>query len=166
MKKLNMLLVFVLIGALAALLVACGQSDGQEPETDQPEAEHEETEEHGHGPEEHMTGTHDIPAEAEAVENPQPATEQSIVAGATLFAQNCAVCHGETGEGDGPTASELEVPPADLHEEHVQENSDGALFWIVSHGVPESPMPPWDDALSESERWHLVNYLRTFAKDE
>ncbi|MFQ5343887.1 MAG: c-type cytochrome, partial [Anaerolineae bacterium] len=126
-----------------------------------PEAEHEEAG-HGHGPEEHMGGHHDVPEEAAAVENPIPATEESVVAGATIFAQNCAVCHGETGEGDGPAAAALEEKPANLHEDHVQELSDGALFWIISHGVAKSPMPPWDNILTEDERWHVVNFVRTF----
>lgn len=34
--------------------------------------------------------------------------------GARLFAENCAVCHGETGQGDGPLAGDLGRRPADL----------------------------------------------------
>ncbi len=106
------------------------------------EAEHED--EDAHGPEEHMAGTgHDVPEEAAPV-------------------PSCAVCHGETGEGDGPAAGGLESEPSDLHADHVQENSDGALFYIITHGRPDTPMPAWEDVLSEEERWHLVNFLRTF----
>jgi mono/diheme cytochrome c family protein len=103
-----------------------------------------------------------VPEEAEALENPFPVTEESVAEGAALYARNCAICHGENGEGDGPAASGLEVLPANLHEDHVQVLSDGALFWIISHGKPETPMPPWDEVLSEEERWHIVNFLRTF----
>lgn len=130
-------------------------------------AGHDETEtggegEAGHGPAEHVAGGHGVPPEAAAVENPVPATEESVTTGAALYAQNCAVCHGETGEGDGPAAAGLEKEPANLHAGHVQANSDGALFWIISHGKPETPMPPWDNVLTEEERWHVVNFLRTF----
>lgn len=117
---------------------------------------------HEHSPEEHIAGHHGVPEEAAARENPIPATEDSIAKGAALFARNCAVCHGEQGEGDGPAAEAMEPKPANLHEDHVQSNSDGALFWIITHGRPETPMPPWDNVLSEEERWHLVNFLRTF----
>ncbi len=34
--------------------------------------------------------------------------------GAVLYRQNCAVCHGPTGAGDGTQAGELPVPPANL----------------------------------------------------
>ena len=115
-----------------------------------------------HGPEQHMGGQHDVPTEASDIPNPIPPTEESIARGAELYAKNCAVCHGVEGRGDGPIAATLEKQPANLHADHVQANSDGALFWIISHGRPDSPMPAWANILSEEERWHIVNFLRTF----
>lgn len=173
----------------ALLIVACAPSPPAPPavqaEQAQPE-EHNDGDEHGaevtqanpdehagedehmeaagmHSPEQHMAGMHhDVPAEAAAIPNPIAATAESLAIGKQLFATNCAVCHGETGEGDGPAAAGLEKPPANLHAAHVQENSDGALFYIISHGRPETPMPAWDNVLDEEQRWHVVNYLRTF----
>ncbi|WP_238364292.1 c-type cytochrome [Mesobacterium pallidum] len=34
--------------------------------------------------------------------------------GARLYAENCAMCHGATGQGDGPLAGEMSPPPANL----------------------------------------------------
>jgi mono/diheme cytochrome c family protein len=136
-------------------------------DVEQAAAEHPQEEAgHAHGPEEHMVGHHDVPAEAAAAKNPVPATDESIALGAKIYAQNCAVCHGATGEGDGPAAATLKVKPANLHEDHVQVLSDGALFWIITHGKPNSPMPPWDNVLTETERWHVVNFLRTFGQGQ
>lgn len=185
---------FWLIGlavAAALLIIACAPSppeppavqakqaeteehnDGDEHQEEAAEAapgEHADEDEHMeddmHAPEQHMAGMHsDIPAEAAAVPNPIAATDESLAAGEQLYATNCAVCHGETGEGDGPGAAGLQKPPANLHETHVQENSDGALFYIISHGKPDTPMPAWANILSEEERWHVVNYLRTFEEE-
>ena len=112
---------------------------------------------------EHTAGAaHSVPEEASEVPNPIEADAASVEAGSAIFVASCATCHGETGEGDGPAAEGLEVKPADLHESHVQELSDGALFYIVSHGIPDTPMVAWEDVLSEEERWHVVNFLRTF----
>ncbi|MFQ5854841.1 MAG: c-type cytochrome [Anaerolineae bacterium] len=133
-----------------------------EAEHQEAEAEHEEAAAHQHSPEDHMAGHHEVPEKAAAVPNPFSATDESIKSGAAVFAQSCAVCHGETGKGDGPAAETLEVKPANLHEGHVQGLSDGALFYIISHGRPESPMPAWDNILTEEQRWHVVNFLRTF----
>lgn len=176
---------FWLIGlavAGALLIVACAPSPPEPPAI---QAKQAETEEHNdgdehqeeaaedehieddmHAPEQHMAGMHsDIPAEAAAVLNPIAASTESLAVGEQLYAANCAVCHGETGEGDGPGAAGLQKPPANLHETHVQENSDGALFYIISHGKPDTPMPAWNNILDEEQRWHVVNYLRTFEEE-
>jgi mono/diheme cytochrome c family protein len=173
MARLTRTLRFALVVGLVAafLLAACGAptpapptpSEAEHMETQAEEAEHED--EDTHPPEEHMAGeAHDVPEEAAAVPNPFEASDESAEVGAALYAASCAICHGETGEGDGPGAEGLEREPSDLHADHVQENSDGALFYIVSHGRPETPMPAWEDVLSEEERWHVVNFLRTFGE--
>lgn len=171
-QKLVVALAVSLVAAL--LLAACGggpsspsaaqQADTSAEETQHMQA-HEHDDEHAHDADEHMSAMgHDVPEEADAMLNPIQADDESLAAGAALYAANCVVCHGETGQGDGPTAKELEKKPADLHADHVQDNSDGALFHIISHGRPDTPMPAWEDVLSEEERWHVVNFLRTFGE--
>ena len=88
----------------------------------------------------------------------------SIVQGATLFPEHCAVCHGTDARGDGPAAKTLPVPPANLTAAHLWMHSDGELFWWISHGI-EAPeggmaMPGFADALSEDERWALIDWVR------
>ena len=43
----------------------------------------------------------------------------------------------------------------------MHEMTDGELYWEMSEG--RSPMPAWKDQMTETERWQMVNYLRTFA---
>lgn len=179
-KSQRFMLILSILVIAGVLLSACSTSepaptateehDGEEAEHVNEEAEHtDEEDEHTdgedeHPPEEHEEGGHTVPNEAAAVPNPISASDESMASGGEIFATNCALCHGETGEGDGPAASALAVPPADLHEDHVQVLTDGALFYIISHSSPESPMPAWEDVLDEDERWHVVNFLRTFAE--
>jgi len=115
-----------------------------------------------HSPGDHLAGAHDVPDNVASVPNPIAADEESQSIGAELYALHCAVCHGANGEGDGPAAESLEKPPADLHESHVQGLTDGAMFHIITHGKPDSPMPAWEDTLAEAQRWHVVNFLRIF----
>ncbi len=110
---------------------------------------------------EDMAAMHNIPAEAAALPNPVPATAESVARGAEIFSVTCAVCHGATGQGDGPAGVALDPRPANLTAEHVQENTDGALFYTISHGVPGTAMVAWEAQFSEEERWSLVNFVRT-----
>jgi mono/diheme cytochrome c family protein len=44
----------------------------------------------------------------------EPENEALVAGGKDLFLRRCASCHGESGKGNGPTASVLKNPPADL----------------------------------------------------
>ena len=77
-----------------------------------------------------------------------------------LFQQNCVVCHGADGRGDGPRAAELNPAPADFRL-HVPAHDDPQLFYYISDGFPGSEMPKWKETISEQDRWNLVNFLRS-----
>ena len=96
--------------------------------------------------------------------NPIPPNEMSIAQGRILFETNCAPCHGETGLGDGPVGITLNPRPADLTQHAIPGvHPDGQLYLWISDGFPGSVMPKFRTALSDDERWHLVNYMRTLA---
>jgi putative copper resistance protein D len=84
----------------------------------------------------------------------------SIATGGRLFHENCAVCHGPSGTGDGPAARSLPRPPADLQAAHTVSHTAGDLFWWITGGIPRAGMPGFADRLSEEERWDVVNFLR------
>ena len=95
--------------------------------------------------------------------NPVPANANTIALGQKLYVANCFTCHGPTGSGDGPGAAALEKKPANLSERIKSTGEkDGELFWKISEG--RAPMITWKATLSETQRWELVNYIRTFAK--
>jgi putative copper resistance protein D len=89
-----------------------------------------------------------------------PYTVTSIVGGAAVYAERCAVCHGRAGGGDGPAAARLPRPPADLRAPHTGQHTAGDLFWWVSHGIARGGMPGFADALSDEQRWDVINYVR------
>lgn len=78
--------------------------------------------------------------------------------GGDMFHQYCASCHGSSGVGDGPTASELRTPPADLTRIAARRGGsfpDGDIarfidgrFDVAAHGTRE--MPIWGRKLGES----------------
>ena len=95
--------------------------------------------------------------------SPTAFSTDSIAAGAALYPQRCAACHGAEGRGDGPQAAESPVPPADLTAPHLWEHPDGELFWWISHGI-EAPegglaMPGFSPVLDEDAVWALIDFL-------
>jgi mono/diheme cytochrome c family protein len=94
------------------------------------------------------------PEKARAKRNPMAADPDAIAAGANLFDQHCAECHGDAGEGSRKGPSLLKDP--------VQTAPPGALFWLLTNGVVRRGMPVWSK-LPEPQRWQLVSYLKSLA---
>jgi mono/diheme cytochrome c family protein len=92
------------------------------------------------------------PAKARAKQNPLEPDIQAVVAGKNLFAQHCAECHGDGGQG-GKKAPSLRVS-------EIQGAQPGAIFWILTNGVVRKGMPVWSK-LPEPQRWQLVSYIRS-----
>lgn len=100
-----------------------------------------------------------------APENPTAADDASIARGAELYAINCKMCHGQTAEGNGPIAPFLANKPANLTSPVVQSKSDGSIFLTITNGVT-GKMPALNENFIISERWDLVNYIRTLKPNE
>ena len=98
------------------------------------------------------------PSSAKSLKNPYSG-KSSISQGKSIYKTRCTVCHGEKGKGDGPAGKALKPPAADHSSALVQDQTDGELFWKISEG--KGPMVSWKLILSEEDRWHVVNYLRT-----
>ena len=80
-----------------------------------------------------------------------------------LYAENCAVCHGNGGGGDGPRAKELDPPPARFTERtRMSETAPYVFYNAITLGVINTAMASFADSLSDQERWSLAFYLWTF----
>jgi mono/diheme cytochrome c family protein len=87
----------------------------------------------------------------------EPIQRTSPASGAEMYQAYCAVCHGKTGEGNGPAASALKVPPADLTMLAKRNNGKYPIDRVMSvlrfgahgpaaHGT--SQMPIWGPLFS------------------
>jgi mono/diheme cytochrome c family protein len=99
------------------------------------------------------------PRSVAARRNPIAADERSLAVGKAVYARECASCHGDDGRGNGAEAANLSRQPADFASSAVSNESDGELFWKITEG--KRPMPRYARTLSEDDRWHLVNYVRS-----
>ena len=102
------------------------------------------------------------PAKEAGKKNPVAVSESSLAAGQKIYLKRCVQCHGKTGNGDGPDAADLGIHPAKLSDPAIREQTDGALFWKITVG--KKPMPNYGSRLSPTDRWSVINYLRTLAR--
>ena len=105
------------------------------------------------------------PGEVSGPLNPLPADPPTRAAGQRLYADHCAVCHGASGQGDGPLAAGLAPRPADLTQHMAPgKHTDGQVFMWIKQGFPGTAMPAWGDRLDDQQIWQIVTYLRSFAQ--
>lgn len=86
--------------------------------------------------------------------------------GAQLYAQNCSVCHGDSGVGDGPAALGMAPAPANLREAARMDHlSLYAIYSTLGQGVEGTDMPAFADQLDDRQRWDLATYIAGFSAD-
>lgn len=80
--------------------------------------------------------------------------------GARIYAERCTDCHGQLGDGQGELVLAGSVePPLDMTDrEAVAVKSPLDWYEIITEGRIENLMPPWENALSEAERWDVALY--------
>ncbi|PYL09490.1 MAG: cytochrome c class I [Verrucomicrobia bacterium] len=110
-----------------------------------------------------MSGKWVSPASSAAKKNPIAPLQSSLAAGQKIYLKRCAACHGNAGNGDGPDAADLGIHPAKFSDPTMREETDGELFWKITVG--KKPMPGYGTRLSPTDRWNVINYLRTLAKE-
>ena len=114
--------------------------------------------------------TWELPEDADKTKNPTMPTTESVAKGKELYLErtkgNCIFCHGETGSGNEANLAKLRRKPADIsNKERMTAMTDGEVFWKISKGIT-GIMPAGEKRMTEEERWHVVNYVRTLAKDK
>ena len=107
-------------------------------------------------------GPYTIPADAMHQVNPVKPTPESIAQGKKYYGYDCAMCHGENGDGKGDVAKDEKLKLSDYRDPAaLQDKTDGELFYIIKNG--KGQMPPEGDRLKPAELWNLVNYIRSLA---
>ncbi len=91
-----------------------------------------------------------------------PVSAPDVEQGATIYAQNCAACHGTKGLGDGPQSMQLPVTVPGIGLADVARQASPADWYkMVSQGNLDRFMPPFVGALSDQQRWDVVSYAFT-----
>jgi mono/diheme cytochrome c family protein len=90
--------------------------------------------------------------------NPLPLDDTNMSAGANLYKERCAYCHGAPGRPSTSLSKAMFPPPPQLFEKDdmVTDDPEGVTYWKVTHGIRLSGMPGFASLLSDTQRWQLT----------
>jgi mono/diheme cytochrome c family protein len=94
--------------------------------------------------------------------NPVAASPDVIADGLAHYADHCASCHGNNGDGNTEMGRGLFPKTPDMRQAATQQLTDGELFYIIEHGVRFTGMPGWSTGTETGENatWRLVHFIR------
>lgn len=95
----------------------------------------------------------DVPEQrdhAQFIQNPFKVTDSFIEEGRAIYERLCVGCHGPAGE----------EPFYHSIKHHADRHTYGDYLWIVTYGLENTPMPPFNQTLTLEERWEVITYLK------
>jgi mono/diheme cytochrome c family protein len=85
---------------------------------------------------------------------PVPANEATYLAGADVYKQNCAVCHGLPGEAPSAIAKGMFPKPPELfHGTGVTDDPAWETYWKAKNGIRLTGMPAFKGSLDDTQIW-------------
>jgi mono/diheme cytochrome c family protein len=104
------------------------------------------------------------PAPASYPRNPIRPTAESQAKAKNLYAIDCAMCHGDNGNGKSDLATSMELTLTDWTDpKTLAGHEDGELFMVIRNGKDKMP-PEAEGRASNDAIWNLVIYIRGFSK--
>lgn len=95
--------------------------------------------------------------------NPVKSSPTSLSSGKKKYSQDCAMCHGKEGAGDGDLAEDMHLKLKDFREaEALKDLSDGDIYKLINNG--KGKMMGEEGRLKPDEIWDVVNFVRTLSK--
>lgn len=99
----------------------------------------------------------------EIINNPYPISDKSLANGKLLYNIQCAICHGDKGDGNGYIVREdggkYPVQPANFLLDDFVKASNGRYYHAIMYG--KNLMGSYADKLSYEERWDVIQYIRS-----
>ena len=88
--------------------------------------------------------------------SPIPASDEVYAAGAKIYRNNCAVCHGLPGQDQTAIAKgEFPKPPEFFKGKGVSDDPAGITYWKVANSIRLTGMPGFNGPLSTEQMWQV-----------
>jgi mono/diheme cytochrome c family protein len=95
--------------------------------------------------------------------NPVKASPTSLSSGKKKYGQDCAMCHGKEGAGDGDLAEDMHLKLRDFRDAAtLKDVSDGDMYTLINNG--KGKMMGEEGRLKPDEIWDVVNFVRSLSK--
>ena len=95
--------------------------------------------------------------------NPLPRTQANLERGKWIFENNCMVCHGAKGKGDGPVVPRFAAPP-DLTAANARNLTDAQIYDLITHG--RGRMGAYGGHVLREDRWKVIQYIRSALQNQ
>lgn len=108
-----------------------------------------------------------VVAPAAAQEDAEKAAGIDTSIGASVYKSKCSFCHGENGDGQGPSGKFLKPPPGNFTDEewiHGGEMED--IIKVIKGGVEGTAMVGFANTLTDEEIKSLAAYVKSFSASE
>jgi mono/diheme cytochrome c family protein len=104
------------------------------------------------------------PAAAPSQKNPVKPTDKSQARAKEIYSVDCAICHGDNGNGKTDLAKGMGLSLPDWSDpKTLAEKSDGDMFNIIRNGKGTMPAEVVGRA-KDDEVWNLIIYIRGLYK--
>lgn len=97
------------------------------------------------------------------IKNPLAPTEDNVVAGAHIYLDHCAGCHGVPYNPESQFAHSFNPPVPEFFKD-APDMAENQNFYIVQHGVRWTGMPAWNKTLSDNQIWQVVTFMSNIEK--
>lgn len=95
---------------------------------------------------------------APKVTNPLQPSSDNLIAGAKVYLDHCALCHGDPVRPHSPLEESFYPRPPQFMSD-AADMGDQDNYYITQHGIRWSGMPAWKDVLSDQDIWEVVTFI-------
>jgi mono/diheme cytochrome c family protein len=94
-------------------------------------------------------------------QTPIAASEENLAAGARIYRESCAFCHGIAGQAKtAPPKGMFPHPPQLFRGKGVTDDPAGEIYWTITNGIRLTGMPGFHEALTENQIWQVSLLLQ------